>query len=144
MFHWGRKILVLYLGFVAMMVFMVVMSFRQSNDLVRDDYYEAELKFQDQINAEKNASSIRDSIHVQTNGNTLTLQFPKQLAGLSGGSVYLYRASSADDDRKAELRLNDEAAQEMDISGMKKGVYTLKLSWDQGADAYYVERKIFL
>ena len=50
---WGKILLVAYVTFVGVMLFMVVKSFQQDYDLVTPDYYAAELKFQDQIDASK-------------------------------------------------------------------------------------------
>lgn len=53
--NWGAGIAVLYMGFVAMIVLLVVMSMRQKIDLVTDEYYAEELLFQGKIDKIKRA-----------------------------------------------------------------------------------------
>ena len=40
--NWGKKIAVLYIGFVIMIGFLVYKSTQQNTDLVSDDYYKKE------------------------------------------------------------------------------------------------------
>ena len=44
---WGYKIMFLYLGFVAMILTLVVMSMQQDIHLVSENYYEKEQNFVD-------------------------------------------------------------------------------------------------
>ena len=46
---WGWKITLLYGGFVTMMVTLVVLSSQQDIPLVRDDYYEHDLKYNEHL-----------------------------------------------------------------------------------------------
>ena len=44
--NWGYKIILVYVLFVAGIVFLVVRSSMENTDLVTSDYYEKELKYQ--------------------------------------------------------------------------------------------------
>ncbi len=53
---WSKKITFAYVGFVALIVTMVVVSMRQKVDLVSKDYYAKELNYQSDINKMSNAN----------------------------------------------------------------------------------------
>ena len=63
--NWGHKILFLYLGFVILVMVMVFMAYRQDVPLVSDDYYEKELKYQDDIDQFKNAALLAEPIYIK-------------------------------------------------------------------------------
>jgi hypothetical protein len=52
--NWGYKIAITFILFGALIIFMVVKSFQQNIDLVTDDYYQEELKYQQQIDKLEN------------------------------------------------------------------------------------------
>lgn len=53
--NWGKGIVMVYVLFVAGMLYLVFQSKQQKLDLVVDDYYQQELKFQGQIDAAQRA-----------------------------------------------------------------------------------------
>jgi len=48
---WGKKITILYIGFVLLIVSMVTISASHKIELVSKDYYAQELDYQQKINA---------------------------------------------------------------------------------------------
>ena len=67
--NWGTRITVLYLGFVALIVFLVAGSMRQSFDLVSPDYYQKELEYQSVIEAGKNQAAVSSPVKVIPNAD---------------------------------------------------------------------------
>ena len=53
--NWGKGIVLVYACFVVGMLYLVFQSKQQKIDLVVDDYYQQELKFQQQIDASNRA-----------------------------------------------------------------------------------------
>ena len=47
--NWGYKILMVYVIFIAGILLLVFKSSSQNQDLVTEDYYEQELKYQQKI-----------------------------------------------------------------------------------------------
>lgn len=142
--HWGRKILIVYTAFVGVMIFMVVKSFHNTNDLVTDDYYADELKFQDQINATQNALVYKDSIELKQQGDKVELMFPRAFANATEGQVHFYRASDAKKDVTVALQLDPSGEQQFDRKQFEDGFYTVKISWKKENIAYYTEKNIML
>ena len=141
---WGKILLVTYLTFIGVMLFMVVKSFQQDFDMVNDDYYAAELKFQDQIDATANAAQFADSIIVDRVGETIHVQFPSAFRTATTGELYFYKASDADKDVKQPLLLDGNGNQQLNKSDFSKGFYTVKINWEKNNVKYYTEKELYL
>lgn len=141
---WGKILLVTYLTFIGVMLFMVVKSFQQDFDMVNDDYYAAELKFQDQIDATANAVQFADSIIVDRVGETIHVQFPSAFHTATTGELYFYKASDADKDVKQPLQLDGKGTQQFNKSDFSKGFYTVKINWEKNNVKYYTEKELYL
>ena len=97
-FNWGTGIVVTIIVFIAfIMYFVITMSTDNtySHDLVTDKYYQAELNYQQEIDAEKNAKSLKEKVTIEKNSKGLKINFPKYFNPKSiEGKVFLYRPSS--------------------------------------------------
>jgi len=141
---WGKILLVSYLLFIGGMLFMVVKSFQNDYDLVVEDYYADELKFQDQIDATNNAAIYKDSIALHAAATSLQLKFPVVFNTATSGEVYFYKASNAADDVKQPLKLDVNGMQLFDRTHFKAGFYTVKIKWKKDNIIYYTEKNIRL
>ncbi len=66
-FNWGYKIVLVYSVFVAGILYLVVQSSRQQMDLVTDDYYAQEIRYQEKIDQSKRASALSEPIRLPGN-----------------------------------------------------------------------------
>ncbi|PQJ82022.1 FixH family protein [Polaribacter glomeratus] len=96
--NWGAGITIAIIGFMSfIMYFVIKMSTdkKYSYDLVTEKYYQQELKFQNQINAEKNASELSENINIEQSIQGLIVNFPEGLEySKIEGKVFLYRPSN--------------------------------------------------
>ncbi|QTD36937.1 FixH family protein [Polaribacter batillariae] len=97
-FNWGTGIVVAIVAFISFILYFVItMSTDKSftHDLVTDKYYQEELKFQDKIDAQKNASSLKENIKVTKTKEGLKVEFPEAFTPKDiQGKVFLYRPSN--------------------------------------------------
>ena len=98
-FNWGTGIVIAIVGFIGfIMYFVITMStdHTYSHDLVTDKYYQAELNYQEEINAEKNAKQLKEKIVLERAKEGLKINFPKYLLTPKNikGKVFLYRPSN--------------------------------------------------
>ena len=111
---WGTKIAVLYIGFAALMGVMVTLCIHQKIDLVSDDYYERELKFQNKIDQVKNADALEEKIIHRITDQNIDVIFPQTFKGKNvTGEIVFFRPSDASKDYKtmiAYLVKRNEAA----------------------------------
>ena len=93
---WGKRIAMLYIGFVALVAVMITMSMRQKIELVSPDYYDRELVFQNKIDEMNNANALSERVSHIITDNAFVIQFPTQFKGSTlNGDVLFFRPSDA-------------------------------------------------
>lgn len=137
---WGWKITLLYGGFVTMMVTLVVMSSQQDIPLVRDDYYEHDLKYNEQLTRMANSQKLTKNIEVSYDepNSKITLQFPEEMIGLSG-EVLVFRPSQEGIDFTLPIEKLTDNSLTFGTSEMLKGNWKLKINWENESTTYYKE-----
>ena len=78
---WGYKIAGVYLLFVAGILFLVFKANNENYDLVTENYYEEELKFQNVIDQKDRSYSLSALPEINFENGELIIQFPQELAG---------------------------------------------------------------
>jgi hypothetical protein len=141
--HWGIAIAVFYSIFVLFLVGNVIFSATQRNDLVDNNYYGKELKYQDQIDKSARTKKLPQQLKVVKNPNKLSLLFPDIFNGKNiTGNVEMYRPSNASLDRKIALNINSNNSQIIDLNLISKGYWKLKINWFVNDSAYYSEESV--
>ncbi|MGB4845196.1 MAG: FixH family protein [Ferruginibacter sp.] len=142
--NWGAKIVVVYVVFIAGILFMVFKSSSEKSDLVTTDYYAKELKYQEKIDEMNRVSALSTEVDVVIKDNELIVLFPKDFSGkkLTGEAV-LYCPSDEKKDLKNNFSLQDEPLR-ISIPEKNRGLHELHLSWQDGGVTYYFEKKIFI
>ena len=142
--NFGGRIVVLYLSFVALIVTLVVMSYGQKVELVSDDYYAQEMKFQDKIDAINNEKSLVGSIHHSINGNEITLIADSNLLSNDfEGTIHFFRPSDSSKDIQLKMNFVNNT-QAIDSKQLIHGAYKLQLSWTSNQKHYFKEEVIFI
>lgn len=142
-YNWGWGIAIFYTVFVLFLIANVLFSSLQRTDLVEDDYYEKELKYQDKINKIKRYNELAEKIEIIQTGNSLVIKYPKTFdKNLVKGKLHFYKPSNALQDRVENIKLNDNNLQIVDVSGFPSGFWRLKIDWSVGDSSYYLEKEI--
>jgi len=142
--NWGYKILAVYIVFVLGIAFMVIRSSSQKMDLVTEDYYGKELKYQEIINESKSAEALSEKLKYEVEGNLLRITFPKDFAGQQlSGEAELYYPADENRDIRSPFNLKDTALV-IPLSAANKGLHELHISWQADGVKYYFEKKIFI
>lgn len=140
---WGYKIAIAYLLFVAGILYLVFRANNEHFDLVTENYYEQELKYQDIIDQKKRVAHLSAAPVIAYKNNQLSIQFPAECAGSAvKGEVYLYRASDASQDIRQSFETNSSAYNKQ-FNLSLAGLYTVKLSWEWKGEQYFQEQNHF-
>jgi hypothetical protein len=142
--NFGGKITILYLSFVALIVTLVTLCYKQDVELVNDDYYAQEIKFQEKIDASNNEKGLASSIQhvVSENGIILTVD-SAMLNKDFKGTATLFRPSDSKLDVTYHMNfVNNE--QVISKAALTKGVYKLQLSWVSNRVPYFKEEVIYI
>ena len=140
---WGYKILFFYLSFVIGMLFLVFKANSESFDLVTENYYEAELKYQDVIDQKSNVVDLTAPPKISHTVKSISVQMPPEFAAKTvEGEIYLYcPADSKKDIRKSFTTKEGFIAFEFEQE--LSGLYEVKLSWSANGKQFFQEQKIF-
>jgi hypothetical protein len=142
--NWGYKILVVYIVFIAGIVTLVYKSSVQNQDLVVEDYYNQELKYQYKIDEAKRADSLKEQVTYTIKNDEVIIKFPGEMRGLPlKANILLYCAKDEQKDIQKEVVTND-AMIHFPIPAGEKGIFTLKITWTVNNTNYYFEQKIII
>lgn len=137
--NWGLRIVIVYGVFIAAIMTLVILSSNQRIDLVREDYYAAELKHQDRIDDISNASALLSPITVRRIENGILLSLPSEMRSKKiTGNVLFYRPSDVRLDRKLELNPDSLGSQLLSVD-LYPGIYQIQTQWNDGFKNYYSE-----
>lgn len=144
-FSWGTGIVIAFVIFMGGIITIAVYLMNQDVNLVADDYYDQEIKYQQQIDRIKRTKKL-DTINIITfNGTTVNVTIPKSLLKSNlTGEIYFYRPSDENIDIKIPLHTDSLGVQVIPVSGLEKGSWTVKVNWLTGEKEYFVEKRIFI
>jgi hypothetical protein len=142
--NWGHKIIVVYVVFVAGMVFLVYKSSQQNKDLVTEDYYAKELVYQQKIDQSKRVGALSAPVEIQVINHELTIHFPRDFAAKKiTGDAVLYCPSDERKDMTHSFDLTDERVS-IAIPANYQGLFYVKINWNAEGVTYYYEKKIVI
>ncbi|WP_113925205.1 FixH family protein [Cognataquiflexum aquatile] len=137
---WGKGIVITLIVFISLMVGLVTICVKQDDiHLVTQNYYEEEIKYQDQIEKMINANSLDYKVLIYDNQlKKVDLRLPVG----SKGTMHLFRPSDARLDQKIDFDVTNPNANAFDLKSLKPGYWKLKLTWSENGVDYFHEEKI--
>lgn len=142
-FNWGWRIVILYGGFVAMMLFLVWKTTTVKDDLVTPDYYAQELKFQEQVDKLKRTQELKEQPSWNVDGKKVAIQFPSEVIVKNvKAEILFYNASSSKRDFTVSCIPDSTGLCRVNSDKFQYGVYEMKINWSAGGVRYYNEGTI--
>jgi len=140
--NWGHGLMIFFGAFVLFMISLVVICMKQDNiHLVTQNYYEEEIKYQQQIDKIANAKALDyDALDYKAENRTVNLVLPQGAEGV----LHLFRPSDARLDQKFAVKMQDNDALSIDLAHLQAGYWKMKLSWQEGDTEFYLEEQITL
>ncbi len=143
-FGWGARIVLLYLGFVALIIILVVSSMKQDFELVSKDYYAEEIAYQGTIDASKNQSELSAAAVVTVSAEYIDITLPHEFSNkVVRSELYFYSPVSASLDKMYQYNTENGSIL-IARKDMKNVRYKLKLSWVCEGEKYYQEMDVDL
>ena len=141
--NWGTGILITIIIFMSITVLTGIYLMNQDVQLVTDNYYEKDLKYQNQIDKLNRTAALEEKVEIKFDGLAVELVFPTSFdKSKLSGEIYFYRPSDRKKDFTIPLTLNSEAGQIIPVTRIDKGFWRIKLSWTSDGIEYYNERAI--
>jgi nitrogen fixation protein FixH len=123
---------------------LIVMACMQRVDLVSNNYYEEEIRYQKQIDRVEREQHLESQATAAYDPATrrVTISLPLHpTPGQVQGHIQFYRPSDADVDENYELKPDADGAQIIDASRLEQGLWRVKVSWSASGQDYYFDQK---
>jgi nitrogen fixation protein FixH len=142
---WGTGIVITIISFMAFILYFVItMSTDKafSHDLVTEEYYKTELKFQDEIDASQNFVNLKDKITITKSKEGLLVKFPKRFnKEKMKGKVFLYRPSNKQLDFEIPIS-NSKTYLLVPEKRLLDGRWNIKIAWTANNTNYLFKKEI--
>ncbi|AFU69486.1 cytochrome cbb3 oxidase biogenesis protein CcoH [Psychroflexus torquis ATCC 700755] len=143
--NWGTGLvigMVIFIGFILILVYKMTTDHNLEHDLVTDGYYQKEMELQDDIYARQNSMAMEEQIIGQKNTKGYVLEFPESYDPKNiEGMVFLYRTSSKKLDFELPLDLTDSNFLIPD-EFLLKGRWNITIDWEYEGKKFRFKKEI--
>lgn len=136
---WGHGVVIALGAFILFILGMIFFfpNGQKNSELITDNYYEEELKYQEVIDAKNLADRLTEKPSVTVEKPGITVTFPEAFNNQNTKfSFYLFRTDDKNLDIKKEFTLSEKNAHLIPAKVLSKGNYTLKVLWTSGKTKY--------
>jgi hypothetical protein len=141
--NWGKGIFLSFIVFALAMAYIVIFPFNQKVELVTDNYYEKEIKYQEQIDKQERTALLSESLSVTNDLKELKITFPPSYQNVTG-EILFYRPADAKKDFSLPISADSSGSQLIDISPLIPGYWKIKILWNMNGTQYYYEKNIMI
>ena len=138
------------IGFFALAIIYLVVfigwTMRQREDLVAENYYESEIRYQEQIERLKHALPFEGApvVTYDVTKQSIVIALPNAQSGAATGRVHLYRPSDARLDRELPLAVDQQGMQTLDARRLLSGLWKVRVHWTIAGKDYYCDRSVIV
>lgn len=128
-----------FMAFILSMLFLFPNG-QKNSEMVTDNYYEEELKYQDVIDAKKRADDLQEKPVYSQDKNGIKITFPKDYDNSNTTVKFvLNRTEDQNLDIKKAVQLDAGKSFLIPAQVLKMGNYTLRLSWTKDKTDYRMD-----
>ena len=144
---WPLGLLAAFGLFISGTIALIVLSARTQTDLVSPDYYERELRYQEDIDRRTRTQALEGQVRVRYDADRrqLTLALPAAHAAKRvEGEIQLYRPSAAGLDRRVPLEVDSHGQQTLDATTLSDGFWRVRVTWRVGGEEFSFDEKVIV
>lgn len=144
---WPVGIIAFFVGFIALTAVFIVFSTGQRSDLVTPDYYEQELRHQEQIDRVQRtqAAHLTATVVYERAGDRLVISLPSEHAvAQPSGRILLYRPAAAAMDGEIALAVDAQGRQVVDARELAAGLWQVQVTWSLGTAEFFSEQRVVI
>lgn len=142
---WGQAIFIVLTAFVAMMVYFMIRAAGNQEELVAQDYYAQELRYQERIDRMDRAASWGAPVDLSVIEGELMVTFPDTLRGRSiEAELHLLKPSDSRADLRLPFTLMDTLVFRISTADLMKGAYRAAVDWTVDGVEHRTEQPIYL
>ncbi|MBK6627496.1 MAG: FixH family protein [Flavobacteriales bacterium] len=137
-FSWGTGVTLTMMAFIALMAGFMIKAIQEQEELVAEDYYAQELRYQDRMDKIHRAGV--DRVTFQVEGDSLLIAF--QGDPPARATLRLQRPSDERADRAFEVLCRADGRCAVPVTDLLRGMYKAELEWTGPAGVGLVEERI--
>jgi hypothetical protein len=141
---WPIAIVAYFVLFSSFTVALIVFATGQRVDLVRNDYYEEEIRYQTQLEriqrTQQNGQAA--AVAYDPGEQCIMVRLPAAHALQTSGRIHLYRPSDAALDEDVALALNGDGTQRVDAKRLRAGLWKVRVLWELDGKEYYSDQPV--
>lgn len=139
--NWGKGLTLAIVAFMVAMLGMVYIAFRQSNEMIEDNYYERELKYQNIIDAKDELINYRDFEYISSDEQSVHFHLPSAVSDkIESGYVQFIKLDNQSLDKKFPITQSNASSLSILKSELSRGEYRVKLTWNNAGKDYFYEK----
>jgi|SRR5690606_21050937 hypothetical protein len=143
--NWGHKITIVIVVFLVAMVSMVIVAYRQTNDMIDENYYTKELEYQKIIDARRNLLKVSDNNLISQGPDIVLVHLPVgTYEKLESGTIEFLRPDDKSKDVFTALEWTGHNRIEIPKSQLHRGMYRARIKWSSGGIPFYKEETLFV
>ncbi|MDX2190907.1 MAG: FixH family protein [Bacteroidota bacterium] len=141
--NWGYSIMLVIIVFMGFITYMVVQMFSTKVDLVREDYYETGIQYENRISKLKSGKKFVDSLLINFDSKTKFLQItvPVQIINPDSSNVYFYWAANKKEDFRKSIAQQFSG---IDFSNKPIGNWKIVYESTKNNVSYIIEKEIII
>ena len=143
--NWGTGIvigMILFIGFILYLVITMSTDKKYSHDLVTEAYYEKEMAYQDEIDAETNMQGLSNAIVGAKTKDGWLIQFPDDIIPEKlVGTLFLYRPSNKQLDFDVPIELSGPNLL-IPNERLLDGRWNITMEWEYEGKKYLYKKQI--
>jgi len=136
---WPYAIALYFVVFISAMATWIVFAVRNDHQLVRKDYYEQELKYQNELESFSRAAEGSVVVAYEPKTQFVTIRLP----GNAAGTIDFYRPSDVKRDRQFPLSTRD-GIQRINVREFDPGLWKVRLTWTANGAEFRHDQKLVL
>jgi nitrogen fixation protein FixH len=143
--NWGTGIvigMIVFMTFIMVLVITMLTNKEFDHDLVTEGYYEKDLVYQNEIDAETNSGHLSAEIIVQKSNEGLQIVFPGEVLGKDiNGMVEMYRPSNKKLDFQMPIHLTDSTLL-IPAEKLVNGQWKVTVVWEMEGQKYLFKKQM--
>ncbi|MCF6269482.1 MAG: FixH family protein [Melioribacteraceae bacterium] len=114
-------------------------------DLVVEEYYEADLKYQTQIDKVERTNALSDRLKIKLINQFIEFDFPSIFEDKAiSGFIHFYKPSNDLLDKTQAVKLNEDNKMFFATNELKTGLWKVKVNWEVNGIEYYNEKLLMV
>lgn len=141
---WPVAIIGFFIVFGVFIGTFIVWAVSQKQDLVAENYYEKEVRFQQQLDRMNRTQPLAGTTRVAFDAalDCIVVTLPASQVNGASGRIHLYRPSNAKLDHEVPLTINPDGTQRVDAKPLAAGLWKIRVEWSAQGQDYFFDQPV--